>query len=52
MPPAKRIDARRVWDVRALDLAFDALPGDGESELNEWDSVNAQETAQVLPGLC
>ena len=25
----KMIDARRVWDIRSLDLAFDALPTDG-----------------------
>ena len=35
MPQAKMIDARRVWDLRALDLAFDALPGEDES--NPWD---------------
>ena len=26
MPKAKRIDARKVWDRRALDLAFDTPP--------------------------
>lgn len=35
MPKAKEIDARRVWDVRALDSAFDALPDVGEE--NPWD---------------
>jgi excisionase family DNA binding protein len=29
MPKPKMIDARRVWDIRSLDLAFDALPTDG-----------------------
>lgn len=28
MPPAKQIDRRRVWDIRRLDAAFDALDGD------------------------
>lgn len=28
MPKPKRINARTVWDVRKLDAAFDALPGD------------------------
>lgn len=28
MPRPKMIDARRVWDRRALDLAFAALPDD------------------------
>lgn len=26
MPKPKRVDARKVWDVRKLDLAFEALP--------------------------
>ena len=26
MPGPKRIDGRKVWDVRQLDLAFDDLP--------------------------
>jgi predicted DNA-binding transcriptional regulator AlpA len=26
MPPPRRIDGRRVWDVRSLDVAFDRLP--------------------------
>ncbi|MBA4220204.1 MAG: hypothetical protein C0458_05680 [Methylobacterium sp.] len=28
MPPAKRIDGRRIWDIRKLDQAFDAIDGD------------------------
>lgn len=35
MPRPKRIDGRNVWDLRALDLAFDALPDDGDA--NPWD---------------
>jgi predicted DNA-binding transcriptional regulator AlpA len=35
MPKPKEIDARRVWDVHALDRAFDALPDVGEE--NPWD---------------
>lgn len=35
MPKPKNIDARKVWDMRALDLAFDELPGEGDA--NEWD---------------
>jgi hypothetical protein len=38
MPGPKRIGARKVWDVRALDLAFDALPGDTSGEENPWDN--------------
>ncbi len=26
MPQPKRIDGRKVWDIRALDRAFDRLP--------------------------
>jgi predicted DNA-binding transcriptional regulator AlpA len=37
MPKPKRINARTVWDVRKLDIAFDALPGDEQAdEGNEW----------------
>lgn len=36
MPKPKKIDARRIFDVRALDLAFDEL--EGESDANEWDA--------------
>jgi len=39
MPGPKHIDGRRVWDRRALDFAFDALPGDGATEDNDWDDV-------------
>ena len=37
MPKPKRINSRPVWDVRKLDLAFDALPGDEDAEpSDEW----------------
>lgn len=43
MPKPKQIDGRRVWDVRALDRAFDLLPGGEEPPdddgVNEWDEV-------------
>ncbi len=35
MPGPKRIDGRKLWDLHALDLAFDDLPVDG----NSWDDV-------------
>jgi hypothetical protein len=31
-----KIDSRKVWDIRYLDLAFDALPQDNA---NSWDGV-------------
>jgi len=37
MPGPVRIDGRRVWDLRSLDLAFDALPR--ENQPNSWDGV-------------
>lgn len=37
MPSPKRVGNRKIWDVRALDLAFDALPGeDAAPESNSW----------------
>ena len=37
MPGPKRIDGRTVWDIRALDIAFDELPDDGQGAHNPWD---------------
>jgi hypothetical protein len=39
MPGARRIDGRKVWDVRELDLSFDELPRDdsGAALGNSWD---------------
>jgi len=37
MPKPKRIDARRVWDRREIELAFSALPA--EAGPNEWDDA-------------
>lgn len=31
MPPARRIDSKKLWDVRALDAAADCLPSDGDA---------------------
>lgn len=37
MPKAKRIDSRKVWDIRKLDSAFDALPGeDGNGAWSDY----------------
>mgnify|MGYP001570952870 CR=1 FL=1 len=35
MPGPKLIDSRRVWDVKALDTAFEALPS--KEGTNPWD---------------
>jgi predicted DNA-binding transcriptional regulator AlpA len=38
MPGAVRIDARKVWDVRSVDLAFDSLPRDNSPTMgNSWE---------------
>jgi predicted DNA-binding transcriptional regulator AlpA len=37
MPGPVRIDGRKIWDLRAIDLAFDALPRDDPS--NSWEDV-------------
>jgi hypothetical protein len=38
MPPPRRIDSRRVWDIRSLDVAFDRLPID-DSKANGWEDA-------------
>src|SRR5262245_11432411 len=39
MPGARRIDGRKVWDVRELDLCFDDLPraDDASPGGSSWD---------------
>lgn len=38
MPRPKLIEGRRVWDVRELLRAFDALPsGNDDDDSNPWD---------------
>jgi len=38
MPKPIAVDARKLWDRRALDRAFDQLGGN-EGEVNEWDAA-------------
>jgi predicted DNA-binding transcriptional regulator AlpA len=38
MPKPKRCDGRKLWDVRALDVAFEALPED-DSGGGSWDDA-------------
>ena len=47
MPGPKRIDGRKLWDVHALDLAFDSLPDDNDRALkNSFDDawVNGEQS--------
>lgn len=37
MPGPKRIYSRTVWDQRALDKAFDVLPGDASGAEEDWE---------------
>ncbi len=49
MPPAKLLGARRkAWDIKALDVAIDQLPDDGEQAFagdTSWNDVDATQTA-------
>ena len=38
MPAPVRIDGRKIWDIRSIDLAFDALPRETLAA-NSWDGV-------------
>jgi hypothetical protein len=40
MPGPRRIDGRKVWDRFELDLYFDALPVEAESEASESVGVS------------
>ena len=39
MPGPKRIDGRKLWDVHALDLAFNSLPDDNDGQKNSFDDA-------------
>jgi predicted DNA-binding transcriptional regulator AlpA len=38
MPRPRRINGRKVWDVRELDLAFDALPHE-DGPRSSWEDA-------------
>jgi hypothetical protein len=38
MPGPVKIDSRKLWDIRHLDLAFDALPAENPMP-NSWEGV-------------
>jgi hypothetical protein len=40
MPPPFTIRSRKLWDIRALDAAIDAL-ADQAAQASEWDEVAA-----------
>ena len=39
MPDPRRIDGRKVWDIRDLDGAFDNLPYADADNANSWEDV-------------
>ena len=39
MPAPRRIDGRKIWDVRAIDSAFDRLPFYGDADGTGWDEA-------------
>jgi predicted DNA-binding transcriptional regulator AlpA len=39
MPGPCRIDGRKVWDIRAIDVAFDALPRDDAIQQSSWEDA-------------
>ena len=39
MPGACRIDGRKVWDIRAIDMAFDNLPRENTAERSSWEDA-------------
>jgi predicted DNA-binding transcriptional regulator AlpA len=39
MPAPVKIDGRRVWDIRQLDLAFDVLSEENCSTPNSWEGI-------------
>jgi excisionase family DNA binding protein len=42
MPGPKRVDGRKIWDVRDLDVAFDALPSENpQLQGSSWDDFRA-----------
>jgi predicted DNA-binding transcriptional regulator AlpA len=39
MPSPVSIDKRKVWDIRALDLAFDELSMETGTRASSWDGI-------------
>jgi len=37
MPRPRRVDGRKLWDLRQIDSAIDNLPLDHVEEANPWD---------------
>jgi hypothetical protein len=42
MPGPCRIDGRKVWDIRAIDVAFDDLPRDDASQRSSREDARCR----------
>jgi hypothetical protein len=59
MPPPKTVNSRKIWDRRALDLAFDALPEAGghaviearQSAADGWEDYSAHASPEIRRSL-
>ena len=49
--PAHVIDGRKIWDVRDLDLAFEALPMESNEAAEEIGTVHVYNAAISLPAM-
>lgn len=47
MPKAKEIDRRRIWDIRRLDQAFDALDGD-DGAATDLDGIHLPKKRAIV----
>jgi predicted DNA-binding transcriptional regulator AlpA len=39
MPRPKKVDGRQIWDILALDLAFDQLPDENREASDDWTAA-------------
>jgi|RhiMetdeSRZDD1v2_1073273.scaffolds.fasta_scaffold749136_2 predicted DNA-binding transcriptional regulator AlpA len=39
MPSPKRIGRRKLWDIRAIDFAFEQLEDECKSDNNPWENA-------------
>ena len=39
MPGPRRIEGRKVWDIRELDMAFDDLPREDAGQKSSWEDA-------------
>jgi hypothetical protein len=39
MPGPCRIDGRKVWDIRTIDVAFDELPRENATGRSSWEDA-------------